>query len=253
MKRIFKGLSHSLFFVLTAITILQINTPTGVIALVTGPATPTPTNAPISSAVTPSPTTAPITSAATPPSTPTPTQSPSNSSSSNSNSGGSSSSGSNSSNNSGGGGSGGSNTCTADKPKIPSIYQSKLTGKNAITLYWTKVNENVTYYMVTYSRKAGIVEYATGNIPSNSNSYTIRGLTGKGPFYFRIRAGNGCRPGDFSYEVVISSAGKILYVNVPKVAKPSVLGKTTQKQVVKPSVKKTTAKPTPTIRKPKNK
>lgn len=240
MKIIKRVFVTALFLGFAIITISQTGHPASAVTPVTSAVTPTPTGAPVTSAATPTPTSVPT---ATPTLTPS-ISSNNNSNNNSSNSGGSSNSHHNSNN--------GSQTCSAEKPRTPWITSSRLVGKGAILITWSKIQENTTYYLITYSRKVGVTEYATGNINSSANSFTIRGLTGKGPFYFRVRAGNGCKPGDFSNEVVVSAAGKILYVNVPKQTKPAVLGTSNKKNIkvtTKPAAKKPVSKPTSWVNK----
>lgn len=157
--------------------------------------TPTPTEAP-------TPTVIPIpTEIPTPTPTPTPTaQNSSNSSSSNSNS---NSNNNNSNNNSN------PFVCNDSKPKsAPRLISAQIIGRNNALLTWTKAENPVTYYLIAFGRKSGVMEYGVPNAGGQeTTNYTINGLSTGAIYYFKVRAGNNCMPGDFSNELGIQVRG----------------------------------------------
>lgn len=164
---------------------------------VTSPS-PTPTTDPITSPIadptpTPTPTSNPINSAVT---TPSPTPQPNNSSNN------SASTPSNNTNNQ-------DTVCTDIKPRTaPKLLKAYLSGKNQVKLEWSQGENPFTYYLVAYGSKPGVLEYGNPNIGGkNTTSYVVSGLQNGRTYYFRIRAGNNCAPGDFSNELSVKVQG----------------------------------------------
>ena len=130
-----------------------------------------------------------------------------------------------------GGSSSGSGVCMDSKPQSsPKIISVKATGKNELTLTWTKAKDPVTYYLIAYGLEKGKMIYGNPNV-GNTTSYTIKGLSGNTTYYFKVRAGNNCMSGDFSEEVSAKTTGG----KVTKAAKGFV------KQVTAPSTPEVTA------------
>ncbi|OGH15784.1 MAG: hypothetical protein A3C22_00200 [Candidatus Levybacteria bacterium RIFCSPHIGHO2_02_FULL_37_10] len=144
--------------------------------------TPTPT-------ATPTPT--PI-----PTDTPTPTPTPSPSSASET---------SNSSNSS----SVSSASCGDSKPdNAPKLLYAEA-GINSVLLHWLDASDTVSYYLVSYGLSSNKPEYGNPNVGEKGTTfYTVSGLSSGKTYYFKVRAGNGCAPGDFSNELSASPLGK---------------------------------------------
>ncbi len=72
-------------------------------------------------------------------------------------------------------------------------------GEQSVSLTWEKAPDPVTYYLVRYGLTKENLEYGLPNIGDrNTTSFTVQGLTNGQKYFFQVRAGNGCRPGDFS-------------------------------------------------------
>lgn len=165
--------------------------------VVTGSPTPTPTQAPITSPViSPIPTNSP---------TPTPTSAPTAQNSSNN----SSSSNSNSNNNNNSNNNSNPFTCNDTKPKTaPRLISAQITGRNNAFLTWTKAEDPVTYYLIAFGRKNGVMEYGVPYAGGqDTTNYAINGLASGETYYFKVRAGNNCMPGEFSNELAIQVRG----------------------------------------------
>ncbi|HEX7542568.1 MAG TPA: fibronectin type III domain-containing protein, partial [Patescibacteria group bacterium] len=143
------------------------------------------------------------------------------------------------------GGSGGGGTsmpsapvCNDKKPGgVPVLLLAVSSGPNSITLNWVKANDPVSYYLVTFGTKPGEQLYGNPNVGgSNTTSYTIDHLSGGKNYYFKIRGGNGCMPGDYSNEVIGRLTGGFI-TGVPGGFAPGVLGAATR----------TSPQPLPTI------
>lgn len=158
--------------------------------------TPTPTPTPTS---TPTP---------TPTSTPTPTPTPSSSSGSS----GSSSSGS-------------SSSCNDSKPSsAPKLIRTEA-GINSVSLVWSEAADPVSYYLVAYGLLSNSPAYGNPNIGGKgTTAYTVNGLAAGVTYYFKIRAGNGCMPGDFSNELSVTPFGTETESNVADNFTEGVLG-----------------------------
>jgi len=62
----------------------------------------------------------------------------------------------------------------------------------------------------------------------NTTQYTVKGLSGGQTYYFKIRAGNGCLPGDFSNEVSGTTFGSAI-TSAASGFEPGVLGESDDK------------------------
>lgn len=164
-------------------------------------ATPTPTPEPIktpSPTATPEPTPEPTSEPVVTP-TPAPTEAPS----APDNGSGSNSGGSNS-------GGGSAPSCNDQKPgsapKLISVVSKK---SNQVTLTWAKATNPVSYYLISYGTNVSANQYGNPNVGGpQTTTYTIQGLSGNVTYFFRVRAGNGCIPGDFSNVLSVKANGK---------------------------------------------
>lgn len=111
------------------------------------------------------------------------------------------------------GGSGEPVVCTDVKPaSAPKLISAKQTGTNQVILTWEKAQGPVTYYMISYGLNKGTQMFGNPNVgDKNTTSYTVSNLSGNTTYYFRIRAGNNCMPGDFSNELAVKiNGGKLI-------------------------------------------
>lgn len=99
-------------------------------------------------------------------------------------------------------------TCNDNKPGSQPVITSAIPGINSVTLYWTQAADPVSYYLVAYGTTPGIPGYGNPNVGGRgASSYIVNGLSGGSTYYFKVRAGNGCSPGDFSSEVMAIPLG----------------------------------------------
>lgn len=119
-------------------------------------------------------------------------------------------------------------SCNDTKPGSAPILNMAVGGVNSVTLYWTAASDPVTYYLVTYGETTGAQTYGNPNVGGKgTTSYTVSGLSGGTTYYFKVRAGNGCAPGDYSSEVFAIPIGG--FINTPAVGFiPGVLGTETE-------------------------
>jgi hypothetical protein len=129
------------------------------------------------------------------------------------------------------------NSCQDSKPEsAPTITSAEISNSNEVILNWTKANGSVTYYSVAYGTSQDIFEYGAPNIGNQDTiSYTVGFLSSRVTYYFKVRAGNGCTPGDFSNTAIVTidpqeNILKTIVETTPTSSSESeVLGETTRK------------------------
>jgi len=135
--------------------------------------------------------------------------------------------------------------CTDTKPGVPANFAASVgPGAGQVILSWAPPSPPYTYFLIAYSNDSTTMKWGNPNV-GNVTTYTVSGL-GSGTYWFWLRAGNGCMPGDFVGPV---SPGPIVGIpGAPAVAPgflPGVLGEeaTTTEEVLG----KETVSPTPEI------
>lgn len=141
------------------------------------------------------------------------------------------------SNGSGSGGSAGAPSCNDVRPsKAPIITSAIVTAPNEVNIDWTKAGDPVTNYVISYGLKPNTPLYGNPNVGGkDTTSYTVKGLSSGVTYYFKVRAGNNCMPGEYSNEVSVKVVNGAQF-NTPAVGfKQGVLG--TKSAQVLPSQK----------------
>lgn len=136
--------------------------------------------------------------------------------------------------------------CTDQKPgSAPALISIISSGLNEVTLIWTKAKDPVTYYLIAFGTISGEMLYGNPFVGGkNATSYTVRGLSSGTKYYFRVRAGNNCMPGDFSNELSVVAYGEALN-EIPEGFSPGVLGE--EATVTEDVLGKDAVSPTPEI------
>lgn len=137
---------------------------------------------------------------------------------------------------SGGGAVAGATTiCNDTKPSSAPVLQSVVAGVNSASLFWSEAADPVSYYLVAYGVSPNNTTYGNPNIGGKGRtSYTVSGLSGGTTYCFILRAGNGCKPGDFSNQLCSSPSGAFLGGPAQGFI-PGVLGATTPSATLKPT------------------
>lgn len=119
-------------------------------------------------------------------------------------------------------------TCSDQKPGSAPTLISASSEINSVQLNWSKAKDPVTYYLITYGLGPGLQNFGNANVGgADTTSFTIQGLSGGTTYYFKVRAGNGCAPGNFSNELSSTPPGRP--VSTPAIGfAPGVLGAKTQ-------------------------
>ncbi len=86
--------------------------------------------------------------------------------------------------------------CSDAKPGTPTGLTAAAAGAGSVLLTWTAPTPPYTYFLIAYSNDSTTMKWGNPNI-GTATSYTVSGL-GAGTYYFWVRAGNGCMPGDFT-------------------------------------------------------
>ncbi len=99
--------------------------------------------------------------------------------------------------------------CKDQKPQsAPKLLSAVTTGKNQVTLTWSSASGPVTYYLISYGGKPGSSDYGNPNIGGkDTTSYVVKNLSESQTYYFKVRAGNNCAPGEFSNEIAVKAIG----------------------------------------------
>lgn len=124
------------------------------------------------------------------------------------------------------GGGGSAPVCNDAKPaSAPTLLSAVSTGNNEVTLTWAEASEPLTYYLLSFGLSSGVLQYGNPNIGGKGiTSYKVSGLSGGATYYFKVRAGNGCMPGDYSNEIAVIAGGPALSTNIPAGFAQNVLG-----------------------------
>ena len=100
-----------------------------------------------------------------------------------------------------------SETCDDAKPSSAPVLSISAIGLNSVVLSWTLAGDPVSYYLVAYGLTSSADQYGNPNVGGQgTTTYTVEGLSGNTTYYFKVRAGNGCTPGDFS-NIVFTTTG----------------------------------------------
>lgn len=121
--------------------------------------------------------------------------------------------------------------CSDAKPtSAPVLLSWRAENPNEITLTWSKAKDPVTYYLIAYGTSSGSLQFGNPNIGgSDTTSYAIKGLGGGTTYYFKVRAGNGCMPGEYSNELSVTPFGNDL-TEIAEGFETGVLGTTTEQE-----------------------
>lgn len=86
--------------------------------------------------------------------------------------------------------------CTDVKPETPTGFAASAgPGVGEVSLSWTPPDPPYTYFLIAYSDNSDSPKWGNPDV-GNVTSFTVSGLGG-GTYWFWLRAGNGCMPGDF--------------------------------------------------------
>lgn len=106
------------------------------------------------------------------------------------------------------GGSSGPPVCGDWPPTgAPHLFQIN-TSANSATLYFTPVKDHLSYYFIAYGYSPDDVRFGIefpASLSTGVESYTINHLSPQTKYYFKVRGGNGCAPGEWSNVLAAST------------------------------------------------
>lgn len=98
-------------------------------------------------------------------------------------------------------------TCRAQKPSAaPDLFQINPQA-NAVKLFFAPVPDNRDRYYVSYGTEPGAEQHGFEfeNKENGVISVDVNALAANTTYYFKVRAGNGCMPGDWGNELAVST------------------------------------------------
>lgn len=120
-------------------------------------------------------------------------------------------------------GSSGSNTsssepsapvCSDQAPgnKTPWLYAATAQNGTSILLYFTDADDPVSYYALEFGSESGNYTWSSTNIGGKGmRTYLVEHLQPNKTYYFRVRGGNGCAPGEWSNEISAKTKGAVSF------------------------------------------
>jgi hypothetical protein len=97
--------------------------------------------------------------------------------------------------------------CNDAKPGLPTSFTAVAgPGSGEVSLSWMPPSPPYTYFLVAYSDTSSWPPKWGNPDVGNVTTYTVAGLS-TGTYWFWLRAGNGCMPGDFVGPVSVSISG----------------------------------------------
>lgn len=131
--------------------------------------------------------------------------------------------------------------CMEKRPAgAPVLYQA-VPSNGSVSLRWNPAPGPVTYYLLRYGTTKQNLEYGLPNIGgADTTNFTVAGLQNGQKYYFQVRAGNGCKPGEFSNTVTaIAGLPKLVKeepVTIPDLSiHKAVLGASESAALLKPT------------------
>jgi len=112
--------------------------------------------------------------------------------------------------------------CSAERPtSAPDLFQINAQS-NSVRLFFTPITNNRSYYSVSYGTSSDQPEYGVefSNDQDGVISVDILDLKPNTTYYFKVRAGNGCMPGDWSNELAVKTGQRVpsfKLLSLPKV------------------------------------
>lgn len=154
---------------------------------------------------------------------------------------------SDSSKSSGSGSSSSSTSCTAVKPSsVPDLFQINGNTATGVKLYFAPVPSNRDRYFVSYSTNSNAEEFGFefSNDATGVIAVDVQALQPNTVYYFKVRAGNGCQPGEWSNVLEARTGQRVpsyRWSSLPRIVTTAV-----HQQVNPSSIQQVTAEPATT-------
>lgn len=90
-------------------------------------------------------------------------------------------------------------------PKAPWLYGAIAKSPTSVLLYFTDGDDPISYYALEYGLSSNNYIYGFPNIGKKGvRTFLVQYLKPRTSYYFRVRAGNGCAPGNWSNEIAVN-------------------------------------------------
>ncbi len=110
-------------------------------------------------------------------------------------------------------------SCSATRPVSPPVLISAVPGSESVTLTWQSAGDPKTYYLIAYGLSSTSFEYGVPEISDvTTTSFEIGHLINGVKYYFKVRAGNGCKPGEFSNKLSATAGGSSYGASIPNLS-----------------------------------
>lgn len=111
-------------------------------------------------------------------------------------------------------------SCHDTPPSTPPVLLSAVsTANDSVTLTWKEAGDPRTYYLIAYGENPLSFDYGVPEIGArDSTTYTIDHLKTGVKYYFKVRAGNGCKPGKFSNKLTATPGSSYRTTNLPNLS-----------------------------------
>jgi hypothetical protein len=99
----------------------------------------------------------------------------------------------------------------------PWMYGAVAQDAHSILLYFTQASDPTDNYAVKYGTNSGDYMYGADKLAIKAESrmtYLVKGLEPNTTYYFKVRGGNGCMPGNWSNEIKATTQPNISYSNL---------------------------------------
>ncbi len=125
--------------------------------------------------------------------------------------------------------------CSSTKPTIAPIITSIIPGNQNAKLTWIEAQDPFTHYLIAFGKSKDNLEYGLQNIGAKGTTqFVVNRLQNGVKYYFRIRAVNNCKPGNFS-NTVSATIGTIADGHLPNLSiYKAVLGTSTSSATTRP-------------------
>ena len=156
----------------------------------------------------------------------------------------------NNSGSSGGSASPSAPSCTSEKPaSAPDLFQINAQA-TSVTLYFSPSSGHRDRYFVSYGTTAGSEQYGAEFMNSNNGviATTVQNLQPKTIYYFKVRAGNGCQPGDWSNSLAVKTGQRMptyKWTSLSRIVTTNVAQRVKQSSVQQVQLDTSTSSPTP--------
>ncbi|MBP9819805.1 carboxypeptidase regulatory-like domain-containing protein [Candidatus Woesebacteria bacterium] len=118
--------------------------------------------------------------------------------------------------------------CSQASPgsKVPLLYSAIAEDSDKVRLYFAPGDAPYDYFALSFGRSSGSNEFGSPNLGgANLRSYLVTNLQANTEYFFRIRNGHGCAPGEWSNKISVKTLGNFrantLLLTTEQLSKPS--------------------------------